>query len=841
MIAVCISRPLFWGGDVTDQSRAEALSVGQSRILEKIATDAGLEDTLTSLVLLIESQAEGMLGSILLLDQDGVHVRHGAAPSLPAAYNQAIDGVPIGPRAGSCGTAMYLKQPVTVTDILEDPLWEDYRALALTHRLRACWSTPILSSDGSVLGSFAMYYRTPRSPGAAERQLIDLASHLAGIAIQHARARETVLASRRRYEALLASIDGIVWEADAATFRFTFVSAQAERILGYPVAEWLGQPNFWRDRIHPDDADRTVAYCVKATREMRDHDFEYRAVAADGRVVWLRDIVSVVVEQGVATKLRGVMVDITKRKRAEESRRQTEEKYRSIVENAVEGIFQSTPDGRFLTANPAMARICGFESPEEMLTGVADIASQLFVEPARRAELIRELEAHDVVRGFEMQHRRRDGSTAWVSETAWVTRDASGAITHFTGMVTDVTEHKQTVEVRGRLEAQLRQAQKMEAVGRLAGGIAHDFNNILTAILGVADLLLLDLAPDDRHRTDVMEILDAGKRAAALTSQLLAFSRQQVLTLERLDLNALVTDGERLLRRVIGENIQITTALDPALGTIEADPGQLEQVLLNLAVNARDAMPNGGTLTIGTTNVELDATHGEAAFEVTPGPYVMLAVTDTGVGMDRDTQAHMFEPFFTTKETGKGTGLGLATVYGIVKQNRGYIWVHSQAGQGTTFKIYLPRIQAVATPQGADPDRAVGGGTEVILLVEDEDSVRRVAQRALERNGYTVVVASNGKEALAILRHGEAAIDLVVTDLVMPEMGGNRLYEILRDEGRTVKCLFMSGFSEGDRQERHRFDGELPFLQKPWTVESLLRKVREVLATVPPGERPGGG
>lgn len=822
---------------LTDARRAEALRVGQSRILEKIATDAGLEDTLTSLVLLMESQAEGMLGSILLLDQDGVHIRHGAAPSLPAAYTQAIDGMPIGPRAGSCGTAMYRKQPVIVTDILEDPLWEDFRAFALPHRLRACWSTPILSSDGTVLGAFAMYYRTPRSPAAAERQLIDLAIHLAGIAIRHALAREEVLASRRQYQALIGSIDGIVWEADAATFRFTFVSPQAERILGYPVAEWLGQPNFWRDQIHPDDAGWVVAYCVNATREMRDHDFEYRAVAADGRVVWLRDIVSVVVEQGVVTKLRGVMVDVTRSKRAEDTRRQAEEKYRSIVEHAAEGIFQTTPDGRFLTANPAMARICGFESPEELVVAVTDVAGQLYVEPAVRAELTRALEEHDVVRGFELQIRRRDGSTAWLSETIWVARDASGAITHYTGMVEDITAQQQAAEVRALIETRLRQAQKLEAVGQLAGGVAHDFNNILTAILGVADLLLLDLTPDDRHYADVREILDAARRAAALTRQLLAFSRQQVLKLERLDLNLLVTDGERLLRRVIGEDIHITTALDPGLGTIEADPGQLDQVLLNLAVNARDAMPNGGTLTIRTLNAELDATHGTPEFEVAPGPYVLLAVTDTGTGMDWETQSHLFEPFFTTKGTGKGTGLGLATVYGIVKQNRGYIWVSSQPGQGTTFKIYLPRIQAPASRRRAAPEPAVRGGTEVILLVEDEDLVRRVAQRALERNGYTVVAASNGTEALAMFRQPETTIDLVVTDLVMPEMGGYRLCEILRPEWRTGKWLFMSGFSDWDRQERQRSEPEVPFLQKPWTIDSLLRKVREVLEMEPPGER----
>ena len=820
------------GRDVTDPKWAEALLAGQNRILEKIATDASPGDTLTSLVLFMESQAEGMLGSILLLDEDGVHIRHGAAPSLPAAYVQAINGVPIGPRVGSCGTAMYLKQPVSVTDILEDPLWEDYRALARLHGLRACWATPILSADGTVLGSFAMYYRVPRSPTAAEHQLIDITIHLAGIAIQHELAREKVLASRRQYEALIGSIDGIVWEADATTFQFTFISPQAERILGYPVAKWLGQPTFWRDHIHRDDTEWAVAYCVNATREMRDHDLEYRMMAADGRVVWLRDIVSVVVEQGTVTKLRGVMMDITESKRVEEARRHAEEKYRSIVEHSVEGIFQSTPAGRFLTVNPAMARICGFDSQEEMLAAVSDIGQQLYVEPARRAELVRELEKHGVVRDFELQIRRWDGSIAWISETSWVARDASGAIMHYEGRASDVTEKKHIEKERVQLETRMRQAQKMEAVGRLAAGVAHDFNNLLTAILGVVDLLLLDLAPDDRRGTDLMDIREAASRAAALTSQLLAFSRQQVLVLQRLDLNAIVTNGERLLRRVLGENIQITTTLDPDLGSIEADQGQLAQVFLNLAVNARDAMPNGGALTIATRNVELDAPHSEERFEVKPGPYVMLTVTDTGVGMDRDTQVHLFEPFFSTKEAAKGTGLGLATVYAIVKQSHGYIWVSSEPGQGTTFKVYLPRIAGAPAGHKTEPDQPVRGGTEVILLVEDEDSVRNVARRALERSGYTVVSASNGHEALAIVRQGETVIDLVVTDIVMPEMGGYDLYEILQAEGTAVKCLLMSGFSERDRHGRGVVGRQIPYLQKPWTLESLLRTVRDLLDTV---------
>jgi two-component system cell cycle sensor histidine kinase/response regulator CckA len=383
------------------------------------------------------------------------------------------------------------------------------------------------------------------------------------------------------------------------------------------------------------------------------------------------------------------------------------------------------------------------------------------------------------------------------------------------------------------LEAQLFLSQKMEAVGRLAGGVAHDFNNILTAIGGYADLLMADLPPDDRRRHDVEEIHQATQRAAALTQQLLAFSRRQVLQPKVLNLNALVPNIEKMLRRLIGEDILFATVLHPSLGNVRADPGQLEQVIVNLALNARDAMPDGGRLTIETRNVELDEAYAADHPAVKPGRYVMLAVTDTGVGMDEETKARIFEPFFTTKVRGKGTGLGLATVYGIVQQTGGHIWPYSEPGRGTTMRVYLPRVDAPADPIEHHRDAAPETlrGNETILVVEDEAPVRAVTRQLLERNGYTVLEAPDGPAALALV-DGEAGgrhIDLLLTDVIMPGMSGRELAAELNARRPNVRVLFMSGYTD-DAVVRHgMLEPGLAYLEKPFRPTALLRKVRGVL------------
>jgi two-component system cell cycle sensor histidine kinase/response regulator CckA len=393
------------------------------------------------------------------------------------------------------------------------------------------------------------------------------------------------------------------------------------------------------------------------------------------------------------------------------------------------------------------------------------------------------------------------------------------------GVGTDITPRRQ-------LEEQLRQSQKMEAVGRLAGGIAHDFNNVLTAILGYSQMLLIDLPDGDQRREDVQEIEHAANRAATLTRQLLAFSRRQVLQPQILDLNALIDNLDNFLRRLIGEDIDLRVSLSPDLWLVSADGGQMEQVIMNLAVNSRDAMPTGGKLTVETANVALDAAYAQRHISVTPGDYVMLAVSDTGTGMDAETQARIFEPFFTTKSAGKGTGLGLSTVYGIVKQSGGNIWVYSELGRGTTFKVYLPReTRSIVPVREPRPETTDLRGTESILLVEDEDPVRTLAAKVLRSLGYQVMEAKLGRDALAVAGKHNGRIDLLLTDVVMPEFSGAELARKLAESRPTLRVLYMSGYTDEAIIHHGVLAANIAYLQKPFTPEVLAAKVKEVLSS----------
>ena len=633
----------------------------------------------------------------------------------------------------------------------------------------------------------------------------------------------------------------------------------------------------------------------------------------------------------------------------------SERRYRELVDLAPIGIFRSTLEGRFVSVNPALVSLLGYDSPDEMLR--LDLGADVYVDGAERDRRMREVEITGRS-GFEVRWKRRDGSPVWVLLDSRVIRGGSGAIEQFEGFVHDIQKRKDAEEalrekahllsesqriarigswlydmsgritwsaemyrifgvssdtftpnresfldlihpedravmrewlatcaavgkpgdqefrhilpdgavrfVRGRgelvcdaegrpdhmagtaqdvtertqmekerrqLEEKLRQSQKMEAVGQLAGGVAHDFNNVLTAILGYGSLLASRLAPDAPGREEVDEILHASERAAALTRQLLAFSRRQVLKPVVLSINELIANFEKMLGRLIGEDVNLIARLDPSLGNVRADRGQLEQVIMNLAVNARDAMPDGGRLTIETANADLDESYAQQHVPVEPGRYVMVALSDTGSGMDEETQARIFEPFFTTKEKGKGTGLGLATVYGIVKQSGGYIWVYSEPGKGTTFKVYLPRAEEAAAESAPPPsDSLPRVGIETILLVEDEPAVRNLSRRVLEERGYRVLEASSGKEALERIRGEEGRIHLLLTDLVMPEMGGTELASRLEVEDPTMRVLFMSGYTDDAVVRNGLLGSGRAFLQKPFTPAMLVRKIRDVLA-----------
>ncbi len=519
--------------------------------------------------------------------------------------------------------------------------------------------------------------------------------------------------------------------------------------------------------------------------------------------------------------VRGVL----ERKREREAKAQAERKYHEIFESAPVGILQSGADGTILTANPVLARMLGYATAEE-LVGLS-LPHHVYWDAGERDRLVAIYGPAGGYVDVEVRWKKRDGTPIWVQLTGHVVRDETGRTVRYESFVRDVTERKD-------LEAQLFQAQKMEAIGRLAGGVAHDFNNILTAIIGYADLLEADLGGDHPSSGDVKEIRASGQRAATLTRQLLAFSRKQVLEPRVVNLNTLVADIEKMLRRLIGEDVELRTALAADLGSVYADPGQLEQVIVNLVVNARDAMPQGGKLTLETANVELDAEYASRHMAVTPGRYVMLAVSDTGTGMDEPTKARIFEPFFTTKEPGKGTGLGLSTVYGIVKQSGGNVWVYSELGQGTTFKIYLPRVGATGAPEvrHAAPARDVRG-KETILLVEDAAPVRNLAQRVLEGYGYTVLEAGTLAEAEAISRDRAAPIALLLTDVVLPGGTGRDLADQVCKARPGVRVLYMSGYTDDTIVNHGVLEEGVAYLQKPFTPEALARKVRDVLDGAP--------
>jgi two-component system cell cycle sensor histidine kinase/response regulator CckA len=500
--------------------------------------------------------------------------------------------------------------------------------------------------------------------------------------------------------------------------------------------------------------------------------------------------------------------------------RAAERRYEALFQGAPVGLGRSQLDGRMLAANAAAARIWGYP---DVATFLGVNGRELYADSADRVRLLAAIEAGEGVEDVELQGRRGDGTLIWVSVGVRVERDAGGQVLHYEWSVADITERK-------RLESELRQAQKLEAIGQLAGGIAHDFNNLLTVITGRSHLALGQLPADHAVRRHIDLIQTTAERAAALTRQLLAFSRKQILEPKVLDVNAIVAGLAPMLSRLIGENLELVAVPAPDLGRVKADPSQLEQVIVNLAVNARDAMPQGGTLSIETGNVELDEGYASRHPGASAGRFVRLAIRDTGHGMDATVKARIFEPFFTTKEPGKGTGLGLATVFGIVKQSGGSIGVESEPGQGTTFTVYLPRVDAevdrMATATAAP---TLARGSETILLVEDEDEVRALARETLEGHGYTVIQAAAPAEALRLAGLHAGPMHLLVTDVVMPQLSGRGLADQLTPDRSDLRVLYMSGYTD-DAMVRHGVLEEgTAFLPKPFTPHALLSKVREVL------------
>lgn len=603
-----------------------------------------------------------------------------------------------------------------------------------------------------------------------------------------------------------------------------YISPQIETMVGFSAEEWLGDPGLLLRQLHPEDRERVLSEVIQSKDTGKPFRSEYRLFARDGRIVWVRDEATVMQDEaGRPSFMQGFLLDISDQKRREELLQKSELKFRTIFERVAVGIALVSIDGQLLESNPALQEMLGY-GEEELRKRVFN----KFMHPDDAAidvdldgELIAGKRDHYQI---EKRFIRKDGGVIWGQLSVSLVRGEKGERPFTICMVEDITERK-------RLETQFFQSQKMETIGRLAGRIAHDFNNLLTVIKGYTQLSLNQIQEGDPCRENIEEIKGAAERAAELTNQLLAFSRRQILDMKVLDLNTIVRGLEKMMGRIIGEDIEMFTVLDDHLGRVKTDPGQIEQVILNLVVNARDAMPSGGKLAIETANVVLDEAYARAHIGVTPGNYVMLSVSDTGCGMSPEIKELIFEPFFTTKEEGKGTGLGLSTIYGIVKQSGGTIWVYSEPRRGTTFKIYLPRVEEEtgAPPMQDDPEH-LPRGNETVLVVEDDSSLRALAAHVLRYQGYKVLEATNGDEAIAIARENiQGKIHLLLTDVVMPHMGGRELVKRMKTLHSGIRVLFISGYTDHAITHHAGLKPGTPFLQKPFSPTALAKKVREVL------------
>ena len=618
-----------------------------------------------------------------------------------------------------------------------------------------------------------------------------------------------------------------------------YISPSVERISGYRVEEFLADPTMLHRIVYPEDHARWDQHVIDTTNNTEDvSELEFRILTRDGEIRWIDHICRAVYGSFNHKFLgrRASNRDITERKHAEVERQNALTLLTNVINSTPDLIFVKDRDLRTILCNNVFAQSLG-KTPGEMI-GHTD------VENGWNPELVHG-NPDKGIRGFEVDDREalsgrvvhipaepvNVGSEIRVFDTCKVPlRSDTGEVMGLLGIARDITERKQAEEKLRQTEEQLRQAQKMEAVGQFAGGVAHDFNNLLTVIMGYTDLLMSKLPTGAPTLVDLNEIRKAAERASWLTRQLLAFSRRQILTPQVLDLNVLIGNFEKLLRRLIGEDVALKTVLAPALARIKADPGQIEQIIMNLVVNARDAMPTGGHLTIETDTVFLDESYPLKAAVVPSGRYVLLAVSDTGCGMDAETQKRIFEPFFTTKEIGKGTGLGLSTVYGIVKQSNGFIWVYSELGRGTTFKIYLPTVDE-EVPAAKEESRQVQQriGVETILLVEDAAPLRTLTKKVLELSGYTVLAARNLDEAVKLAKARNWAIHLLLTDVIMPGGSGPDVADRLNERCPDLKILYMSGYTGTAMAHQGILKSGSPLLQKPYSPDALLQKVREVL------------
>ena len=805
--------------DISERKRSELLLAGKGHVLELIAENAPIDETLNAIAGLLEKVCPNARCSILLLDEETKDLRLGVAPSLPQEYVLALDGLPLGAGGGCCGTAAVQRECIVAADLAEDPRWRGQASLALPHGLKACWSTPIFSSEGVVLGTVGMYYDEVRNPSERELESVAPVTRLAGIAIERHRAEHTLRESEARFRRLFNNVAAGVGQT-TQDGSIIAVNPALVKLLGYESEDELLALNI-RDDVYADRSAR--APVIGKIGERGDVvNEEVSLKRKDGEIIHaLLSARAVRDEKGDAMFYEGTVTDITKLKRAEAEIRENKNFFELILESVPVMIAYVNARGIIEFSNQSYANLFG--SSRTGVTGrhVEEVVSEELFERIR-SEMETVLSGEPVSFNTNRDHlgSKRELNISYLPHFS-----KDGDVLGFFSVVQDMTE-------RSQLEAQLRQAQKMEAVGQLTGGIAHDFNNLLNVILGNLELVETRVARDPRLSVRVQTAVDAAWRGSELTKRLLAFSRRQVLEPRPVSLNQLVAGIEQLLRRTIGEAIEVKMVFSGDLWTTAVDRGQLENALLNLAINGRDAMPEGGKLTIETMNAEFDEAYAARHEEVRAGEYVGLAVTDTGTGMSADVLAQVFEPFFTTKGPGDGSGLGLSMVYGFVKQSGGHAKVYSEVGRGTSVKLYFPRADAPTV----EPDErselegplpAANG--ETVLIVEDDPLLRVTAIAILEELDYRVLVAENGGRAIEVLRD-TGSVDLLFTDLVMPGgIDGISLAREARQLQPDIKVLLTTGYAERALVHQDLLDGGSELIGKPYRREQLARRIHALL------------
>jgi PAS domain S-box-containing protein len=684
-------------------------------------------------------------------------------------------------------------------------------------------------SQKSLRSEWGLQYDLDRQQGWLEGevhdrtvQLLRTVEDLEQQIVERQRAEAALLQSEERYRTLAENASDMIYRMSLPDGRYEYVSPASTLLFGYAPEEFYAKPTKILQIVHPDWRGYFKEQWSRLLAGDMPPFYEYQIVHRSGEARWINQRNMLIRdEQGVPIAIEGVVSDVTERKLAEQALKESEEKFRTIFTESKDVFYISTPEGRFLDINPAGVALFGYAAKEELLA--IDIGRELYVNPGERRRFAALVDRDGYAKDYHVQMKRKSGEVLSVIISSTAVRDKNNRVTAFRGIIRDVTEQK-------KLEQQLLQSQKMEAVGQLAGGIAHDFNNILTAIIGYAGLLRRKLPDDEPGKMFVEHIFSSAERAAALTRSLLAFSRKQIINPRPTDLNEIVNRVEKLLLRLIGEDIECRMQLSTQTLMVTADSLQLEQVLMNLATNARDAMHAGGRFTLATGYMDM----GQEFVALHPGAkagrYAWITAADTGTGIDEKILDRIFEPFFTTKEVGKGTGLGLAMAYGIVKQHDGYITVESAPGQGTTFTIYLPLLQGAAVEDRPDQQAAhAPRGTETVLVAEDDGLVRAITTATLAESGYSVLEASDGEEAIQKFKEHCGDIRLIILDVIMPRKNGKEVYAAARALRPDVKALFISGHTADIIHSRGVIEEGLHFIQKPHSIGELLNKVRAVL------------